>query len=77
MWTLTWRSWDLVGCASKDEVLGKRIQDFYANPDERKRMRVLLDKQGVTTDYEMAFRRIDGSKIDTLHTISVKTDAQR
>ncbi len=66
---------DLVGCASKNEVLGKKIQDFYANPGDRRRMRVLLDKRGATTDYEMAFRRIDGSKIDTLHTISVKTDA--
>ncbi len=66
---------DLVGCASKNEVLGKRIQDFYANPEDRKLMRVLLQKRGATTDYEMAFRKIDGSKIDTLHTISLKTDA--
>lgn len=66
---------DLVGCASKDEVLGKRIQDFYANPEDRKRMTLILDKQGATTDYEMTFRRMDGSKIDTLHTISVKRDA--
>jgi PAS domain S-box-containing protein len=65
---------DLVLCVSKEDALGRKIQHFYAHPEERARMRERLDRLGSVTNFELKFRRMDGSVIDTLHTIGVRHD---
>jgi PAS domain S-box-containing protein len=65
----------LVGCMTKEEVFARRIQDFYANPQQRNQMRRKVDRAGVATDFELKLRRIDGTEIDTLHTINVRLDS--
>jgi PAS domain S-box-containing protein len=66
----------LVGCKTKEEVLARRIQDFYADPSQRLRMRRKVDRSGVATNFELKLRRIDGSEVDTLHTINVRLDRE-
>ncbi len=64
----------LVGCKTKEEVFARKIQHFYADPHQRTQMRRKVDRTGVAMDFEIKFRRIDGSEIDTLHTIDVRLD---
>ena len=64
----------LVGCKTKEEVFARKIQDFYANPSQRVQMKRKVDRSGVATDFELKLRRIDGSEVDTLHTINVRLD---
>lgn len=66
----------LVGCKTKEEVFARRIQDFYADPRQRIQMRRKVCRTGVAMDFEIKFRRIDGSEIDTLHTIDVRLDEE-
>jgi PAS domain S-box-containing protein len=66
----------LVGCKTKEEVLARKIQDFYANPRQRAQMRRKVDRSGVATNFELKLRRIDGSELDTLHTINVRRDSE-
>lgn len=66
----------LVGCKTKQEVLARRIQDFYANPSQRAQMRRKVDRSGVATNFDLKLRRIDGSELDTLHTINVRLDRE-
>jgi PAS domain S-box-containing protein len=64
----------LVGCKTKQEVLARKIQDFYADPSQRVQMRRKVDRAGVATNFELKLRRIDGSEVDSLHTINVRLD---
>ncbi|MGO8822893.1 MAG: sigma 54-interacting transcriptional regulator [Desulfomonilaceae bacterium] len=64
----------LVGCKTKEEVFSRRIQDFYSDPRQRMQMRRKVDRTGSVMNFEIKFRRIDGTDIDTLHTIDVRLD---
>ncbi len=64
----------LVGCKTKEEVFARKIQDFYENPSQRTQMRREVDRAGVATNFELKLRRIDGTEVDTLHTINVRLD---
>jgi len=66
----------LVGCKTKQEVLARKIQDFYASPGQRVQMRRKVDRSGVATNFDLRLRRIDGSEVDTLHTINVRLDRE-
>jgi PAS domain S-box-containing protein len=66
----------LVGCKTKEEVFARKIQDFYANPGQRVQMKRKVDRSGVATNFELKLRRIDGSEVDTLHTINVRLDRE-
>jgi len=64
----------LVGCKTKEEVYARKIQDFYVNPSQRVQMKRKVGRSGVATNFELKLRRIDGSEVDTLHTINVRLD---
>jgi PAS domain S-box-containing protein len=66
----------LVGCKTKEEVFARKIQDFYTDPRQRIQMRRKVDRTGSAMNFEIKFRRIDGSEIDTLHTIDVRLDGE-
>ncbi len=43
------------------ELVGRKLQDFFADPADYQRMQSLLQAQGFVQDYEVQTRRIDGS----------------
>jgi len=51
----------IVGLASRDECLGRRIVDFYANPADRAELLERLRQEGRFADVELALVREDGS----------------
>ncbi|MDR3568166.1 MAG: PAS domain S-box protein [Syntrophobacteraceae bacterium] len=47
--------------ASRDEILGMHIDQFWSYPDERGKMLEKIRRDGVVRDYEITIRRKDGS----------------
>ena len=65
---------ELMGFHDKQEILQKKIQDFYADPKERFAMIEKVDRSGATANFELRFRRKDGTEIDSLHAINARVD---
>ncbi|NMB78830.1 MAG: PAS domain S-box protein [Methanomicrobiales archaeon] len=62
----------LLGYASMEEMLGKQIRNFYANPDERDYMLQEIEKHGSITNFETRLLRADGTAVTVLansHTV--------
>jgi PAS domain S-box-containing protein len=53
----------LLGCASRDEVLGMNASDFYAEPADRERLVSGFAPGGGVVDREVRFRRKNGDLI--------------
>ncbi|NLD57875.1 MAG: PAS domain S-box protein [Methanomicrobiales archaeon] len=54
----------LLGYDSMDECLGRSIaDDFYQNPDDRKKFRDLVYQTGSSHDYEVELKKKDGSSL--------------
>ena len=53
----------MLGYPDKDSLIAINLIDLYANPDDRKREQVLLEKEGVVHIFEMQLHRLDGSLI--------------
>jgi len=53
----------LVGCSSREEVLGRGTIDYYLQAQDREVLVEVLRKEGRVTDREVCFRRVDGSLI--------------
>ncbi len=53
----------LLGCASREEVLGMNASDFYADPAERERLVSGFAPGGGVVDREVRFRRKNGEVI--------------
>lgn len=53
----------LLGCASREEVLGMNASDFYVDPAERERLLSAFAPGGGAVDREVRFRRKDGTEI--------------
>lgn len=58
---------ELFGYA-KDEILTINVLDLYADPDDRARVLKKIIEQGYLKDYEVTFRRKDGTLMDCLVT---------
>ncbi len=65
---------ELVGFQDKQEVLRYNIQDFYADPKDRFVMIENIDRSGATANFELKFRKRDGTEIETLHAINARVD---
>lgn len=61
----------LLGFASREEVLQRSMWDFYHNPEDRPRLLARLRDQPTLTNYEICFRRRDGSPVWVLANISL------
>jgi PAS domain S-box-containing protein len=46
-----------------EDLIGKPIQNFYYNPDERQKVLKLIQEKGEILDYELLLRGKDGQKI--------------
>ena len=61
---------ELFGYA-REEMIGKDIRELYLDPAERPRFREEIQKKGFVKDYEVKFRKIDGTAAECLLTSSV------
>jgi two-component system NtrC family sensor kinase len=66
---------DMLGYESKEEFLNIDIRkDLYVRPEDRSRFREMIERDGRVTDYEVKFKRKDGSTIPILLTGHVRYD---
>jgi PAS domain S-box-containing protein len=66
---------DMLGYRSKEEFLTIDIAtDLYLHPEDRRRFRQMIEKDGRVIDYEVEFKRKDGTPIPILLTGHVRKD---
>ncbi len=66
---------DLLGYQSKDEFLEIDIaKDLYLRPEDRKKFQNMIERDGQVVDYEVDFKRKDGSIIPVSLTAHVRYD---
>ncbi len=65
---------ELLGYASREELLATpdSAQKAYVNPDDRKRFQAAIEKDGFVKDYEVAFKKKNGTPIQVAITASVR-----
>lgn len=56
---------------SKDEVVGKKVEELWLNPKDREEILKSLEKQGSVTNYETQLITKDGRIIDVILTLSL------
>ncbi len=68
---------DMLGYYSKEEFLKIDIvKDLYLYPEDRKKFQKMIERDGRVIDYEVKFKRRDGSPIPVLMTSHVRYDHQ-
>jgi PAS domain S-box-containing protein len=66
---------EIMGYSSTAEVIGQKFTtEFYVNPDDRQRLLTQLRRQGAVNNYEVQFRRRDGSQGWGLCSIRLNTE---
>jgi len=65
---------DLLGYP-RDELIGMNVRRLYVHPEERSVFQREIERQGSVRDYELKFRRKDGTQIDCLVTSTVRRAA--
>ncbi len=53
----------ILGCASTDELAGRNVREFYADPAKRDDFVRKMSEQGRVTDYEIEVQHGDGSRV--------------
>ena len=59
----------------RDDVIGKSMMEFYANPGDREDILELLRNQGSVSDYEITFINRDGSIVPCSISANIQCDA--
>jgi PAS domain S-box-containing protein len=68
---------DMLGYASKEEFLKMDItRDLYLRPRDRRKFQDMIERDGKVIDYEVDFKRNDGTPIPVLLTSHVRYDQQ-
>ncbi len=68
---------DMLGYSSKEELLKINIiKDLYLFPEDRQIFQAMIERDGKLIDYEVQFKRRDGSPIPVLLTSHVRYDHQ-
>jgi two-component system NtrC family sensor kinase len=68
---------DMLGYESKDEFLNIDIaKDLYVRPQDRQKFKEMIEREGRVIDYEVEFKRKDGSIIPVLLTGHARYDHQ-
>ena len=68
---------DMLGYESKEEFLKIDItKDLYLKPEDRRKFMDKIERGGYVIDYEVDFKRKDGTAIPVLHTGHVRYDQQ-
>ncbi len=58
-----------------DELIGDDIRKLYLNPEDRPAFQDAIEARGSVMNYEVKFKKRDGTPLDCLLTSSVRTDA--
>ncbi|HVT45517.1 MAG TPA: PAS domain S-box protein [Thermoanaerobaculia bacterium] len=66
----------IFGYSSREELLERGAPEVYFDPEERKRLVQLLIEQRTLTNFEVRFRRKDGTPIWILENVSLLDDEQ-
>jgi PAS domain S-box-containing protein len=61
---------------NRNELIGKSINDFYLNAEERKAFLSAIQERGSVTDYEIMLKNRDGSHIPSSISAKLQFDAQ-
>ena len=68
---------DMLGYKNKEEFLNIDLpQDLYIRPEDRDRFKEIIERDGRVIDYEVEFKRKDGSSIPILLTGHARYDMQ-
>ena len=67
-------SLDLLGY-TRDELIGMNVRGLYVHPEDRGIFQREIERKGSVRDYELKFRRKDGTQIDCLVTSTVRRAA--
>jgi two-component system, sensor histidine kinase and response regulator len=59
---------NLFGCDNREEFFKVRIEDLYANPEDREGHLKFIDEHSFSMDYPLDLRKMDGTIIHTLVT---------
>jgi PAS domain S-box-containing protein len=62
---------DLFGYDRK-ELMGMNIRQIYAHPEDRRMFQEVIEKTGSVREYELKFRRKDGTELDCLFTATLR-----
>jgi len=62
---------------TKEEMVEMDVRQIYARPEDRRRFQQKIEQQGFVKEYEMKFRRKDGTDRDCLVTATVRTGEDR
>jgi PAS domain S-box-containing protein len=66
---------DMLGYKAKEEFLKINIaKDLYLRPEDRRKWQEMIERDKYVVDYEVDFKRKDGSPISVLHTAHVRYD---
>jgi PAS domain S-box-containing protein len=66
----------MLGYASREDLLATKSANLYADPEERVRWQDLMKREGVVREFEVQFRRHDGSVIWVNDTARAVKDEQ-
>jgi two-component system, cell cycle sensor histidine kinase and response regulator CckA len=66
----------MLGCASKEELIGCQAQQFYYSPEERHQFLKDLQREGSLVNSELHLRRKDGSSIWVVENVAATRDEQ-
>jgi PAS domain S-box-containing protein len=61
----------MLGCASREDLLGRQAWDFYPDRASRNAALDLLRRQGTLTNQELMLRRVDGGIVVLLQSASI------
>jgi two-component system cell cycle sensor histidine kinase/response regulator CckA len=67
---------EMLGFASREELLALKTTDVFWNPEERATLIAALQREGALTSYEVRLKRRDGSPVWTLANVSLVEDGQ-
>ncbi len=60
---------------TKEEILKLNVLEFYVNPADRLRFQHEIERNGSVRDFEVKFRKKDGTEINSLLSSTVRTDS--
>jgi PAS domain S-box-containing protein len=60
----------MLGCPSRVDLLSRQAWDFYPDRAAREAMLALLERQGILANHELTLRRVDGSQVILLESVS-------
>ena len=67
---------DMIGLKKREELIGKSITEFYADPNQRKTVFKKLMKRGSSHEYGVTLKRINGDLRNVLVNLTLFRDKE-